>query len=111
MADDPEPTLERRVRDTLDSVLSPSVRDALLSDALAADGASSVPNDPELLRRFVHGPLRDVLIRALGLELGDSVACEIDRMLDTVERSPSTRRPQSSQRRNATPARRRNSPP
>jgi hypothetical protein len=70
-----------------------------------------VPGDPERLRQFVAGPLRDVLMRALGTELGDSVACELDRMVDTVERAMSSRRPQSSQLNNATPPRRRNSPP
>ena len=111
MADEPEPTLERRVRDTLDSVLSPNVREALLSDALAAGGEPCLPSDPERMRQFVLGPLREVLVRALGVQLGDSVACELDRMVDTVERAQSSRRPHSSQRRSATPPRRRNSPP
>lgn len=113
MTVDAEPLLERAVRETLDAVLSPAVRDALLAEALAAARAQEVPKEPERFRVFVAGPLRTGLIRALGAELGESVVAELDRVADHVEGRPlSGRRTQNGALRggSVTAQRRRNSP-
>jgi hypothetical protein len=68
------------IRETLDAVVSPSVRDAVLQEALEDYGDRSALRDGEGFQRFVEGPLRDALIRALGEDLGDSVTEEIARM-------------------------------
>ena len=69
------------VRETLDSVVSPSVRDAILSRALAESQRGELPTEPEELGEFVQGPLQDSLVRSLGPELGMSVASELERIV------------------------------
>jgi hypothetical protein len=69
------------VRETLDSVVSPSVRDAILARALAAGRVQQVPNDAEALGDFVQGPLHDSLVHSLGPELGVSVTTELERII------------------------------
>src|SRR5687767_1730627 len=81
--------ISQAVRETLDSVVSPSVRDALLEDALKASREAELPSDPERFRDFVGGPLRDVLMKALGTELGETVAAELERLAEIASsRSP-----------------------
>lgn len=69
------------VKETLDSVVSPSVRDAILARALAAGHMTQVPTDSDALDDFVAGPLHDSLVQSLGPELGVSVTTEIERVV------------------------------
>ncbi len=78
------------VCEALDSVVSPPVRDALLSSALEQAPEREVPSDPFAFRDFVHGPLRAVLSQGLGPELAASIAEE----LVNVSRSGVRRTPQ-----------------
>jgi hypothetical protein len=79
------------VRETLDSVVSPSVRDAILSRALAESQHREVPNEPEALDEFVQGPLQDSLVRSLGPELGMSVASELERIVQLASKDAAAR--------------------
>src|SRR5688500_17889815 len=69
------------VRETLDSVMSPSVRDAILARALAAGHMLQVPNDAAALGEFVQGPLHESLVHSLGPALGVSVTTELERIV------------------------------
>jgi hypothetical protein len=93
---DGESTLiPQAVREALDSVVAPSVRDALLSDALSQSSDAELPTDPEQLRHFVDGPLKTSLIRTLGSELGESVMQELERLAKLVSSIPGERRTRS----------------
>jgi hypothetical protein len=69
------------VKETLDSVVSPSVRDAILARALIAGRLSHMPSEASELGDFVQGPLHDSLVHSLGPELGVSVTTEIERLV------------------------------
>ncbi|HEX6765817.1 MAG TPA: hypothetical protein VF103_10080 [Polyangiaceae bacterium] len=69
------------VRETLDSVVSPSVRDAILTRALTSARIAQVPSEANALGDFVQGPLHDSLVHSLGPELGVSVTTEIERIV------------------------------
>src|SRR5690606_39091013 len=71
--------LTRALCETLDSILSPTARDALLSEALALSGRSEIPLEPTAFRAFLAGPLASALERTLGVKLGGSVAAELER--------------------------------
>ncbi|HLV64492.1 MAG TPA: hypothetical protein VKY73_01710 [Polyangiaceae bacterium] len=71
--------LTRALCETLDSILSPTARDALLREALALSGRNDVPLEPETFRAFIAGPLASALERALGTKLGGSVTVELER--------------------------------
>lgn len=101
----------RAVQETLDTVVVPVVRDALIHDALALGGLAKLPTSRAAMRAFASGPLRAVTERALGLELAHSVADEILRVVPpsaAARRAPQARgggRAQMSQaRRSVTPA-------
>jgi len=68
------------VNETLDSIVSPAVRDTLLAEALSAASLNELPVDTRQLLSFFDGPLRRVLERALGPELGSSVTEELGRL-------------------------------
>ncbi len=68
------------VRETLDSVVTPSVRDTILARALVLANRSELPSEPRELEEFLQGALHDALIKALGPELGLSVSLELERM-------------------------------
>ena len=68
------------VRETLDSVVTPSVRDTILARALAAVKRDEMPTEPRALEEFLQGALHDSLVRALGPELGLSVSSELERI-------------------------------
>ncbi len=102
--------------ETLDSVVSPDVRDALLAQALREADACELPTDALHFRTFTDGPLRRALVQGLGLELAEAVIEELDRVADLLERhsgaKPSPRRSSvSSQLRAVTPPRRSSRPP
>jgi hypothetical protein len=113
--DKDEHLLSHAVRETLDAVVSPSVRDALLNEALAAARAAELPREPEEFRDFLDGPLRKALVKALGAELGDSVAVELERLADVASSrpapAPAPRRTRSGQMRGASAAPRRRPTP
>ncbi|HVU00852.1 MAG TPA: hypothetical protein VHE30_03840 [Polyangiaceae bacterium] len=71
----------RAVRETLDTLVAPKIRDALIHDALALGGLASLPTTRAAMRAFATGPLRKVTERALGAELAHSVADEILRVV------------------------------
>lgn len=70
----------RALRETLDTLLSPTLRDTLIGEALALAREGAIPHDPARFRDFLSGPLAQALTRALGKELGLSVSQELDRV-------------------------------
>lgn len=110
-----EPHIPHALLETLDSVVAPSVRDALLQAALAECEESELPDEPERLRDFTHGPLRRALVQGLGEELAETLTEEISRMLDLAAPSsaPARRSSRSSGKLRAvtTPPRRSAPPP
>lgn len=87
--------IPQAVREALDSVVAPNVREALLQEALSRSFESELPTDPERLRTFVAGPLKSSLVRVLGDELGESVVVELDRLATIASVSPGERRTRS----------------
>src|SRR6187399_416572 len=79
------------VKETLDSVVTPSVRDTILARALAAVKRAEVPTEPRELDEFLHGALHDSLVKALGPELGLSVSSELERITALVGRPAKAR--------------------
>jgi hypothetical protein len=75
------------VRETLDSVVTPSVRNAILDRALRAARRAQLPTEPRELDAFVQGPLHDTLVSSLGPQLGESVAAEIERIVGVTDRA------------------------
>src|SRR3954462_4218499 len=75
------------VRETLDSVVTPSVRDTILARALAAASRTELPTEPRELDDFLHGALQDTLVKALGPELGLSVSSELERITATARKA------------------------
>src|SRR5215213_3838672 len=73
------------VRETLDSVVTPSVRNAILDRALRAARRAQVPTEPRELKEFVQGHLHDTLLSSLGPQLGESVAAEIERIVGVAD--------------------------
>lgn len=71
--------------ETLDSVVAPTTRDALLRAALEEAREGELPTDPERFKSFVDGPLRAALTRGLGTELGETVTEELGRVLEVIE--------------------------
>ncbi len=91
------------VRETLDSVVTPSVRDKILARALAAVKRQELPTDLHDLEEFLHGALHDSLVKALGPELGLSVSSELERITAMAGRDAKPR--------SEPPARKRSDPP
>ncbi|HEV8548815.1 MAG TPA: hypothetical protein VGQ57_07305 [Polyangiaceae bacterium] len=79
------------VKETLDSVVTPSVRDTILARALAAMQREELPTDPKTLEEFLQGPLHDSLVKALGPKLGLSVSSELERITAFALRDPKPR--------------------
>ena len=77
----------RVVSDTLDSIVSPGVRDTLMTEALSLAGEITVPRRAREFRAFVRGPLSSTLERALGQELGRSVVAELTRLSEEAPAS------------------------
>jgi hypothetical protein len=66
------------LRETLDSVVTPSVRETILARALAAAKRDELPTEPDEFEEFLQGPLHAALVKALGPELGLSVSSELE---------------------------------
>jgi hypothetical protein len=81
------------VRETLDSVVTPSVRDTILARALAAASRTELPTEPSELDDFLHGALHETLVKALGPELGLSVSSELERITATARKPSSVAQP------------------
>jgi hypothetical protein len=79
------------VRETLDSIVSPSVRDTILARALGEAKKKELPAELVEFDSFVRGPLHDELVRALGPELGTSVAQELERISALANRDAKLR--------------------
>src|ERR1051326_1476520 len=56
--------LARAMRETLDAVVTPVVREALIHDALILAGLSALPERRDAMRAFAGGHLRAVVARA-----------------------------------------------
>ena len=80
------------LRETLDSVVTPAVRDAILTVALAEMGELTVPTDVNGFRDFVRGPLRQALTDSLGDSLADTLVADLERLGCSI---PPTIRPAS----------------
>lgn len=89
------------VRETLDTVMAPAVRDAVLGMAFQRAGVYDVPTDPDAFRDFVQGSLRVALVEAIGRELGDSVVEELGRLVAIAGGMPSSQPPSSGSRKTA----------
>jgi hypothetical protein len=100
--------LARAMRETLDAVVTPVVREALIHDALILAGLPVLPMRRDAMRTFAGEHLRAVVARALGAEMAASITDEI---LFTIGRSsaapPSTHRAQSHRAAPRAPASRR----
>lgn len=79
------------VRETLDSIVSPSVRDTILARALGEAKKRELPAEAAEFDSFVRGPLHDELVRSLGPELGTSVAQELERISAVATRDANVR--------------------
>lgn len=82
--DETEEPFARAVRETLDSIVSQTVRDTLLGEALAAAGLGQIPGEPATFSDFLVGPLQRTLERALGPGLGRSVVAEVRHITEGI---------------------------
>jgi hypothetical protein len=65
------------MRETLDAVVTPVVREALIHDALMLAGLGELPQRGEAMRAFAGEYLRAVVARALGAEMAASITEEL----------------------------------
>jgi hypothetical protein len=78
------------LRETLDSVVTPSVRDTILARALALAKREELPTEARELEEFLQGALHESLLKALGPELGLSVSSELERIAAIAMRPSGT---------------------
>ncbi len=81
------------LRETLDSVVTPSVRDTIVARALALAKREELPTEPRELEEFLHGAMHESLVKALGPELGLSVSTELERIAAVATRPAGATRP------------------
>jgi len=84
------------MRDTLDSIVSPAVRDTLIAEALELGKLDALPTSAVGFREFLQGPLVTTLERALGERLGRAVAAELELLTERLPRSRSSSVPERS---------------
>jgi hypothetical protein len=77
VSDDGGCPLARAMRETLDAVVTPVVREALIHDALMLAGLGELPQRGDAMRAFAGEYLRAVVARALGAEMAASITEEI----------------------------------
>jgi hypothetical protein len=75
------------VRETLDSVVSPSVRDVILTSALSTARLAEVPRTPGEFESFLGGPLSAAIVHSLGEEFGHAVTSELERIAALAKNS------------------------
>ncbi|MBN2191619.1 MAG: hypothetical protein JW751_02285 [Polyangiaceae bacterium] len=78
MAKPSQQLIRAALLETLDSVVSPAVRVEVLSAALGEVEGGVLPDDVYGFRRFVHGPLKDALVRVLGASLAETISLELE---------------------------------
>ncbi len=71
----------RTLRETLDSVVTPAVRDGLLERALSLAGLDQTPANPPEFAHFLAAPLRLAMSEALGPELSDTLIAELEHLV------------------------------
>ena len=94
------------MRETLDAVVTPVVREALIHDALMLAGLGELPQRGDTMRAFAGEYLRAVVARALGAEMAASIAEEIILTIGPSTLAPSAAR-QDTQRPSRAPSHRR----
>jgi hypothetical protein len=99
------------MRETLDAVVAPAVREALIHDALILAGLGALPQRGDAMRAFAGVHLRAVVARTLGAELAASITEEILLTIGPATPVPSTPRGQTQRKSRAPSHRRVLSPP
>jgi len=83
--------ISKALRETLDSVVSPEVRQRILRAALDAESLSELPTSPWRFRQFVQGALAEAVHHFCGAELAEPVLEELSRIADIAERDHAAR--------------------
>ncbi len=73
----PPNTAAQLVCETLDAIVSPDVRDALVARALSDSGHDEIPRHGAAFVEFVDGPLRNAIEQGLGAPLAASLLQEL----------------------------------
>src|SRR5688500_16117762 len=103
--------IHRALRETLDSIVSPELRDRIIRSALQSAAMSQLPTHPSLFRQFLDGPMRESVLRTLGAELGGSVMNELSSVALAAERDWAVRSSRPQQPATGQPPARPSSPP
>src|SRR5690242_6068464 len=103
--------LARAMRETLDAVVTPVVREALIHDALTLAGLGELPQRGDAMRAFAGEYLRAVVARALGAEMAASITEEILLTIGPSTLPPSAARGGAQRSSRAPPHRRVHTPP
>src|SRR4051812_21452350 len=111
MPDDSGCPFARAMRETLDAVVTPAVREALIHDALILAGLGALPQRGDAMRAFAGEHLRAVVARTLGAELAASITEEILLTFGPSTPVPSTSRGHTQRISRAPSQRRVHSPP
>ncbi len=78
--------ISKALRETLDSVMSPEVRERILRAALDADRLPALPTSPWRFRQFVEGALAEAVHAACGSELAETILLELSGIVAVAER-------------------------
>jgi hypothetical protein len=103
--------LARAMRETLDAVVTPVVREALIHDALMLAGLGELPQRGDAMRAFTGEYLRAVVARALGAEMAASITEEILLTIGPSTLPPGVARASTQRPARAPPHRRLHTPP
>lgn len=74
------------IRETLDSVVSPDVRERVIQAALEAESLRVLPRSPRRFREFLDGSLGEVIMKAFGPEVAEPILLELARIAAIAER-------------------------
>lgn len=80
MAPSSRQLIQTALHETLDSVVSPTVRSDVLAAALTEVEGGALPGDVHGFRRFIHGPLKAALVRVLGRSRAETVTADLELM-------------------------------
>src|SRR5262245_51713959 len=78
--------ISKAIRETLDSVVSPEVRERIIQAALDAEALTDLPTSPRRFRRFLQGSLAEIVTNAFGPELAEPILAELARIAAIAER-------------------------